>query len=78
MSAYHYIYERLTAALMDRLTHHTIIVELSVESFRFRHSFYYYCYYPFSCGGTIFVIKMGSFSLVIFWYNAFRWVRFHY
>ena len=28
--------ERLTAALLDRLTHHAIIVELSGESFRFR------------------------------------------
>ena len=28
--------ERLTAALLDRLTHHAIIVELFSESFRFR------------------------------------------
>jgi DNA replication protein DnaC len=28
--------ERLTAALLDRLTHHAHIVELTGESFRFR------------------------------------------
>jgi DNA replication protein DnaC len=48
--------ERLTAALPDRLTHHTHIVELTGESFRIRQRMQERCL----GGGCILNVKMGS------------------